>query len=131
MGTKRENVTLGLVPSIPKYDGFKYINNILYTDWLVKSHQELTSIQILFRNNEVSQAERASSSIILMAQLSMTEHLFLKSPDDIIILLHFYLLNSFFCCCRKCGIQRTQQLRENIKRASLMNGSKLLSQNCV
>lgn len=130
MGTKRENVTLGLVPSIPKYDGFKYINNILYTDWLVKSHQELTSIQILFRNNEVSQAERASS-IILMAQLSMTEHLFLKSPDDIIILLHFYLLNSFFCCCRKCGIQRTQQLRENIKRASLMNGSKLLSQNCV
>lgn len=94
MGTKRENVTLGLVPSIPKYDGFKYINNILYTDWLVKSHQELTSIQILFRNNEVSQAERASS-IILMAQLSMTEHLFLKSPDDIIILLHFYLLNSF------------------------------------
>lgn len=131
MGTKRENVTLGLVPSIPKYDGFKYINNILYTDWLVKSHQELTSIQILFRNNEVSQAERASSSIILMAQLSMTEHLFLKSPDDIIILLHFYLLNSFFFCCRKCGIQRTQQLRENIKRASLMNGSKLLSQNCV
>lgn len=131
MGTKRENVTLGLVPSIPKYDGFKYINNILYTDWLVKSHQELTSIQILFRNNEVSQAERAASSIILMAQLSMTEHLFLKSPDDIIILLHFYLLNSFFCCCRKCGIQRTQQLRENIKRASLMNGSKLLSQNCV
>lgn len=58
LGTKRENVTLGLVPTIPKYDGFKYINNILYTDWLVKSHQELKSIQILFRNNEVSQAER-------------------------------------------------------------------------
>ena len=54
LGTKRENVTLGLGPAPAKFDGYKYVNNIVYTDWIIKSHQPLTELQILYRNNEVS-----------------------------------------------------------------------------
>ncbi|CAH1729198.1 unnamed protein product [Chironomus riparius] len=59
LGTKKENITLDLVPAPPKFEAFKYINNYLYTDWIVKSHQELQSMIILYRNNENgwSQAE--------------------------------------------------------------------------
>ena len=65
LGTKKENITLDLVPAPPKFEAFKYINNILYTDWVVKSHQELQSMIILYRNNEVSQPDLQLS--VLMA----------------------------------------------------------------
>lgn len=65
LGTKKENVTLDLVPAPPKFEAFKYINNYLYTDWIVKSHQELQSMIILYRNNEVSRPDLQLS--VLMA----------------------------------------------------------------
>ncbi|KAG5672671.1 hypothetical protein PVAND_002782 [Polypedilum vanderplanki] len=51
LGTKKEEIKLDVVPAPPKFEGFKYINNVLFTDWIVKSHQELSSMQILYRNN--------------------------------------------------------------------------------
>lgn len=55
-GQKRENITVGVGPAPAKFDGYKYINNVVYTDWIVKSYQTLTELQILYRNNEVSEA---------------------------------------------------------------------------
>jgi len=54
LGTKKENVTLDLVPAPPKFEAFKYINNYLYTDWIVKSYQQVQDIVILYQKNEVS-----------------------------------------------------------------------------
>lgn len=53
-GVKRENITVGLLPTPAQYVNFKYINGILYTDWIIKSHQVLTELQILYRNNMVN-----------------------------------------------------------------------------
>lgn len=54
LGTKKENITVDLSPAPPKFDGYKFINNYLYTDWIVKSRQELQNMIILYRNNAVS-----------------------------------------------------------------------------
>jgi len=43
-----------VVPSPAKFVNYHIINHIVYTDWIIKSHQELTELQILYRNNEVS-----------------------------------------------------------------------------
>lgn len=56
LGLKRQNVTLGFAPAPADFSGYKYINNIVYTDWIIKSHQQLTELQILYRNHEVSEA---------------------------------------------------------------------------
>jgi hypothetical protein len=53
LGAKRENVTLGVGPAPAEYHSHKYIQNILYIDWMIKSRQQLTELQILYRNNEV------------------------------------------------------------------------------
>lgn len=53
-GSKRENITVGLLPTPAQYVNFKYINGILYTDWIIKSHQVLTELQFLYRNNMVN-----------------------------------------------------------------------------
>lgn len=55
-------MTLGVGPAPAKFEGYKYINNIVYTDWLIKSHQQLTELQILYRNNAVSEAFRVMSA---------------------------------------------------------------------
>ncbi|CRL05364.1 CLUMA_CG017983, isoform B [Clunio marinus] len=52
LGTRRENVTLGLGPAPAKFEGYKYINNIVYTDWIIKSRQPLTEMEFTYRNKE-------------------------------------------------------------------------------
>lgn len=66
LGTKRENVTLGVGPAPARFEGYKFVNDIVYTDWLIKSHQELTELQILYRNNEVSEALFLANGLITM-----------------------------------------------------------------
>lgn len=59
LGSRKENVTVGIGPAPAKFEGYKYINNIVYTDWIIKSRQQLTELQILYRNNEVSEANKS------------------------------------------------------------------------
>jgi hypothetical protein len=56
LGTKTENVTLGLGPSPAKFIDYTYINGNVHTDWIIKSHQTVTELQILYRNNKVIEA---------------------------------------------------------------------------
>lgn len=59
-------MTLGVGPAPARFEGYKYINNIVYTDWIIKSHQQLTELQILYRNNAVSGALRVMSAYSLI-----------------------------------------------------------------
>lgn len=52
LGVASENVTVGVGPAPAKFEGYKYINNIVYTDWVIKSFQTLNEMQILYRNNQ-------------------------------------------------------------------------------
>lgn len=74
---KKENVTVGVGPAPAKFEGYKYINNIVYTDWNIRSHQQLTELQILYRNNEVSEAVN-----VWMERYSLIYELFYRSDGD-------------------------------------------------
>lgn len=64
-GVKRENITVGLFPTPAQYVTYKYMNGILYTDWIIKSHQVLTELQFLYRTNEVIDLQLSSFKLLL------------------------------------------------------------------
>ena len=66
LGVKRENITVGLLPTPAQYVNYKYINGILYTDWIIKSHQVLTELQFLYRNNAVNDLQLYSFKLLLL-----------------------------------------------------------------
>lgn len=77
LGLKKHNVTLNVTPAPPKFEGFKHVNNVLFTDWTVASQQELTGLQLLYRNNEngwksidakITNADRAAETNVWKIQ---------------------------------------------------------------
>lgn len=47
-------MTVDVGPAPAKFDGYRYISNVVFTDWIIKSYQDLTDLQILYRNKDVS-----------------------------------------------------------------------------
>lgn len=48
-------MTIGVGPAPAKFEGYKYINDNIYTDWTVVSRQNITELMILYRNDAVSE----------------------------------------------------------------------------
>lgn len=66
LGHKTESVTLGLGPAPAKFVDYTYINGNVHTDWIIKSRQKLTELQILYRNKAVIEAHDSLNENLLL-----------------------------------------------------------------